>query len=108
MVVPFPFADQNRSKRRPALVISPPALTERYGLYWLLQITSAKNHGWADDVPIEDMNAAGLPAPSVVRIPKLATVDEPVILDRKGRLAERDREAVAKVLLRYWPIANRV
>lgn len=107
VVVPFPFVDRNHAKRRPALVISENRLASRFGLYWLLQITSAKNHGWPDDVSITDLETAGLPAASVVRVPKLATVDEPIIQERKGMLADQDREAVAAVLFRYWPIIGR-
>lgn len=38
-------------------------------------ITSAANRGWEGDVEIGDLAQAGLPAPSVVRSAKIATID---------------------------------
>ncbi len=42
---------------------------------WVVMITSAVNRGWPDDVAIKDLAAAGLPAPSVIRTAKIATID---------------------------------
>ena len=38
-------------------------------------ITSAANRGWIGDVPIPDTAGSGLPAPSVIRTAKIATID---------------------------------
>ena len=38
-------------------------------------ITSAKNRGWPDDVPVADLKMAGLPVPSLIRCAKIATID---------------------------------
>jgi mRNA interferase MazF len=38
-------------------------------------ITSAANRGWPGDVDIPDARAAGLPAASVIRTAKIATID---------------------------------
>lgn len=38
-------------------------------------ITSAANRGWLGDVEILDLEQAGLPAPSVVRSAKIATIE---------------------------------
>jgi mRNA interferase MazF len=38
-------------------------------------ITSAGNKGWPGDVTIKSIRAAGLPAPSVIRTAKIATID---------------------------------
>ena len=38
-------------------------------------ITSAANRGWEGDVDIADVTLAGLPAPSIVRTAKIATID---------------------------------
>jgi mRNA interferase MazF len=87
VVVPFPFADRPAAnKRRPAVVVSAPALAEQTGLYWIAMITSARNDRWPGDIPIPDDPVTGLPAPSVVRPSKLATLDEPRLLHRLGQL----------------------
>ncbi len=44
-------------------------------LLWVVMITSAENRRWVDDIEIEDHQAAGLPAPSVIRPVKIATVE---------------------------------
>ena len=38
-------------------------------------ITSAEYRGWEGDVEIQDLAHAGLPAPSLVRSAKIATID---------------------------------
>lgn len=73
--VPFPYADRPTRQRRPALIVSSPDLQRLHGLSWVLMITSAANRGWEGDVEIADITLAGLPAPSVVRTAKIATID---------------------------------
>jgi mRNA interferase MazF len=73
--VPFPYSETPVRKYRPALVVSSPELQEVHGLLWVLMITSAKNRFWAGDVEITHLEEAGLPAPSVVRCAKIATIE---------------------------------
>jgi mRNA interferase MazF len=93
VTVTFPFTDKDYTKKRPALVIS----QEEYQKYThhciLAMITSAKQSGWTNDVPIEDIKSAGLPGASVVR-PKLFTLDERLILSELGELSRKDKEAI--------------
>ena len=65
-----------------------------HGLLWLAMITSAANRGWDGDVPITDLVMAGLPAPSIVRPAKLATI-EARDAEKLGGLPLPDRPAVA-------------
>jgi len=73
--VPFPYTDRATRQSRPALVVSTNDLEDAHGLLWVLMITSAENRGWAGDVAIIDLDAAGLPAPSVIRTAKIATIE---------------------------------
>ena len=73
--VPFPYTDRASRQYRPALVVSSADLEATRGLVWVLMITSAANRGWRSDVSITDLSAAGLPAPSVIRIAKIATIE---------------------------------
>jgi mRNA interferase MazF len=95
--VPFPYTDRPVRQRRPALVIAAGDLQAAHGLLWLAMITSAAHQGWSGDVPISDLVAAGLPAPSIVRPAKLATIDAGDA-DRLGSLPQRDRDPVRRYL----------
>ena len=98
VVVPFPFTDFAAAKRRPALVISDAkAFNLPAGHSVMAMITSAQNPPWPLDVPISDLNAAGLPAPSVVRM-KLFTLDHRFIIAKRGKLSEKDRKAAGRAL----------
>ena len=46
-------------------------------LLWVLMVTSAVNRGWPDDVVVPELDEAGLPAASVVRAAKIATINAP-------------------------------
>lgn len=71
-------------------MVSAPALQKQFGLVWLMMITSAGNPSWDCHVAMSDLKLAGLPAPSVVRPAKLATVDAARILRRIGKLDAKD------------------
>lgn len=97
VAVPFPYVEREARKRRPTVVVSRPELARRHGLAWVLMITSADNPAWPGDVEVDDLAAAGLPKPSVVRPAKIATV-EIVRCDLLGRLSGKTAEALAAVL----------
>jgi mRNA interferase MazF len=92
--VPFPYTDRPVRQRRPALVVAAGEIEAAHGLLWLVMITSAENRGWPGDVDISDLRVAGLPAPSIVRPAKIATVDARDA-QRLGTLPRVDRKAVA-------------
>ena len=102
--VPFPYTDRPVRQRRPALVVAAGEIEVAHGLLWLVMITSAENRGWSDDVRISDLDGAGLPAPSIVRPAKMATVDARDA-QRLGTLSIVDREAVASGLRRIISVA---
>lgn len=104
VVTPFPFADKAVERRRPALVLSP---FESYGrltgVATIAMITTGRASQWPLDVPVTDLEAAGLPHPCVVRM-KLATVDFRRLGPKLGRLAPDDRGAVVAALGRLLPV----
>ena len=68
VVVPFPFSDVPRTKKRPALVLSDPdQFNAPAGHTVLAMITSAKATDWPLDVPLGNPRVAGLPTQCVVR-----------------------------------------
>ncbi len=49
---------------------------------------------FAQDHLLADYAAAGLPKPSLVRVAKLVTIEQSVVLKRLGALSERDRASI--------------
>ncbi len=92
--VPFPYTDRPVRQRRPALVIGAGELEDEHALLWLMMITSAENRGWTGDVAVSNLDMAGLPAPSIVRTAKIATV-EARDAQRLGVLPNADRDPVS-------------
>jgi len=98
VIVPFPFTDKAQTVRRPALVISGgAAFNKKAGHSVMAMITSAKNPPWPLDVSVSDLDAAGLPAASVVRM-KLFTLDHRFIVAKRGTLSVKDRKTVSRAL----------
>lgn len=98
VVVPFPFTDRTTSKRRPALVLSDSRkFNKLVGQSVLAMITSANNSDWPLDINIQNLDTAGLPSASVVRM-KLFTLDDNLVIRKAGALARRDRSAVSDAL----------
>ena len=98
--VPFPFTDRSAVKNRPALVLSDAAaFGATAGHSVMAMITSQGNAPWPLDCSISELDAAGLPAPSVVRF-KLFTLDHRLIRGTLGQLAEADRATVRGALKR--------
>jgi mRNA interferase MazF len=102
VVVPFPFSDGPALRRRPALVLSRRgALGNVIGQSVLAMITSAGHRRWPLDVPLADLTAAGLPAPSVVRL-KIFTLDDRLVERRVGAFAAPDASTVQGALGRLF------
>lgn len=93
VVVPFPFTDRNAHKRRPALILSDSSsLTIDKSI--LAMITSSLHHPWPLDVEIDDLVAAGLNSPSIIRM-KLFTLDNSLVVKIIGKLCEQDSEKIS-------------
>ena len=71
------------------------------GLLWCSPSQPARQSSWPLDWPIEDLQAADLPQPCVVRL-KLFTLDERLVLGPLGALADGDRAAVIAQLAKLF------
>lgn len=98
--VPFPYTNRPIVQRRPALVVALPDAPGAPDLLWVLMVTSETNRAWPGDVRISDLGTAGLPAPSIVRVAKIATIEaqdaEPL-----GTLPDLDCTLVRRYLRAY-------
>lgn len=93
VVVPFPFTDKDSVKKRPALVISDKTFQAPIHHSTLAMITSSGNPEWPLDVDIQDLQSAGLPSSSKVRM-KIFTIDNELIIRKIGSLSRGDRKSV--------------
>lgn len=94
--IPFPYHTRPAFEYRPVLVIAGGRLESAHGLLWVVMITSAANGSWPADVPITDLRSAGLPAPSVVRCAKIATIASSGAQKIGVLLRPAERAAVAR------------
>ena len=95
--VPFPYTNRPVQQRRPALVVAAAVTPGAPELLWVLMVTSAANRGWPGDVVVSDLVTAGLPAASIVRPAKVATI-EAGNAERMGQLPLEDRSQVAEAV----------
>src|SRR5947209_558826 len=93
VLVSFPFTDGGGSKGRPALVV----LDTGDGDVLLARVTT-KSYQTSYDAEIIDWQTAGLLAPSVVRVHKLATLAKSRLMRRLGQVQPADRKRVADAL----------
>lgn len=100
VVVPFPFTDSPKTKKRPALVLSNEIFQKKNGHVTLAMITTAKQTSWFWDIEIEDLESAGLPVKSIVR-QKIFTIDDRLIEKQVGMLSASDKKAFKKVITEH-------
>lgn len=94
VIAPFPFVDLPVRKARPVLVLSSASFNRTHGQFVGGMITSAARSAWATDHAIQDLAAAGLPQPAVLRW-KLFTLPASLVSRRIGALSPGDRAALA-------------
>lgn len=94
VIVPFPFTEGPRTKRRPALALSTKAFNQN-GYTVLAMITTRVRPSWPADTDIGDYQLAGLKVLCIVRL-KLFTLDNRLILKQTGRLSETDRNKISQ------------
>ena len=97
VIVPFPFTESVRTKRRPALVLSTERHQKDTGHITLLMITSANHSAWPSDLTIDNLESTGLAHASIVR-QKIFTLDLNIILGVLGYLSTADVKQVKKQL----------
>lgn len=91
VLVRFPFTDLATEKKRPALVLANTVRSPRNRLATVAMITSqVEALKLTGDVILGDWKGAGLLHPSLLRLAKVATLDQELVGRKLGRLSERD------------------
>lgn len=106
VLVPFPFTDLAGSALRPALVISPGPIGRDVILAAISSVVRGESYATDYQVPRahDEFATTGLRVTSVVRLHKLVTVEQGIVIRRLGRfgprlLAEVDRRLRAALEL---------
>jgi mRNA-degrading endonuclease toxin of MazEF toxin-antitoxin module len=96
-LVRFPFTELAATKKRPALVLARTARSTRNRLTTLAMITSqVEALRLVGDVLLEDWRSAGLLHPSLLRLAKVATVDEDLIEKIIGNISALDADSARR------------
>ena len=97
VLVAFPFTASGATKERPAVVLLDTGDDDLVAARVTTQM-----HRTPYDVSLTDWKRAGLLAPSVLRLHKVATLAKSRVSRRLGRLDAGDRQNVAAVLTRLF------
>jgi mRNA interferase MazF len=97
VLLAFPFSDGGQTKERPALVLLDTGDSDFVAARVTTQLYETPH-----DVLLTDWKRAGLLAPSVVRLHKVATLAKSRVNRRLGRLEAGDRQKVAALLPRLF------
>lgn len=93
VVIAFPYARGTQTKNRPALVLLDTGNSDI-----VVARVTTQMHQTPYDVLVTNWQGAGLLAPSVVRLHKLATLEKVIVRNRLGNLQSADRQQVSAVM----------
>lgn len=93
VLVTLPDSSGSLGKQRPALVISDTGDADL-----LLARITTQLYSDTCDAKLDDWKVAGLLAPSVARLHKLATIEKRLISKRMGLLSPSDHQKVASAI----------
>ena len=97
LLVSFPFTTGASGKNRPALVVLDSGDNDV-----LVARVTTQRHGTASDISIVHWRAAGLLAPSQVRLEKLVTLEKSLVRRTLGGLQPADKQAVGIALQKLF------
>jgi mRNA interferase MazF len=95
VLVKFPFTQLLTTKKRPALVMQVASHSPKIKLLTVAMITSrVEGMRLPGDVVLENWKKPELLHPSLVRLCKMATVDQELIIKTMGRLSPTDLKLI--------------
>ena len=103
ILVKFPFSDLSSSKKRPALVLNHIQLTSDIGLVTISMITSRIDGiKLVGDYRIQKWKESGLLHPSLVRLSKIATIEQQLVEKPLGSLYNPDLSGFKRAFKKYF------
>jgi len=94
VLVPFPFTDLSRAKKRPAVVLSARDYNDSGDAIIGFLTSNLSGPERVGDYILSEPSAAGLPLPTRFRL-KLAMIDLSIVVKRLGTISEGDRKGIA-------------
>jgi len=95
VLVRFPFTDLSATKKRPAVIVSPPELARRHGDVVVVALTSRPQQD--PELSLLEWRAAGLPKETWLK-PLIGTISSRLVERRLGKLAKSDCERLSILL----------
>ena len=89
VLLPFPFTDLSTTKRRPAVIVSADWFNRLRSDYVFVAITSqVPSNPSRDELSLDqsDLVSAGLPKPFIVKLGKIVTVQQTLIVKPLGKI----------------------
>ena len=97
VLVKFPFANLEQSKKRTALILRETRVTSKSSIITIAMVTSKVDGLELEgDVLLSHWKETKLLHPSLVRLSKLATIDAELIERKFGSLHESDQKVVSR------------
>jgi mRNA interferase MazF len=97
ILIAFPYSTGGQTKNRPALVVVDSGDAD----ILVARITTQPAHD-DHDVVLCDWRKAGLLAPSIVRLHKLATLEKSLVQRCLGCIQSEDRAAISRAMRRAY------
>ena len=97
VLVKFPFTDLEQTKQRPALILKVVPYSRQLNLFVIAMMTSQIDLPQIEgDFELKDWKNSGLLHPTRVRLAKIATLEESLIIKKLGTLHKTDAKQFRK------------
>ncbi|MBL7013289.1 MAG: type II toxin-antitoxin system PemK/MazF family toxin [Candidatus Marinimicrobia bacterium] len=101
VLIPFPFTDLSKSKKRPGLILSPDNYNKDRHDVVIGFLTSKIDIKYKDDYLLQDWQLAHLPKPTLFRL-KFATILHSIIDKKIGVIQDTDKKQITQLLKAFF------
>jgi len=103
VLIPFPFTDLTTKKKRPVLVLSKKEYNRKTEDFIVCGITSnIKDTEFSVLIDTEDLESGFLPKPSRIKVDKIFTLEQSLVIKKFAKVKPYVIEKVKKVLFELF------